>query len=626
MPRISQSFIRNRLIPAVSIEGYIGRYLTLKPAGGAHVECCCPFHHEKTPSFKVNTVEGFYYCFGCKKGGNVLTFAMEYNNMSFTEAVKDVAEFAGIEVEYEEGSWQGGPKQDYQLYYDLMDRCAAFFISWLNKSPAAMDYFTKNRGLGSDLIVRARLGYAPGNWDAFMREVAKNKQEEDALVALGMLIRYGSGEVRPMFRNRVMIPILDIRGRVISFGGRTLGDDQPKYLNTKENPIFRKRTNLFGLYEALQASHNRPPRLVVVEGYMDVIALRQAGINYAVASLGTATTPEHFALMFRYTDQVICCYDGDQAGQRASMHALQTVAPMLKPGKILSFAVLPDPEDPDSLVRRDGPGAMLRIFDEARSISAFIIEYLCREYGPVDNDMAVSRVQAAALRVIKMLALKYEQANCIKALAQRCNVEEKYLFESLEQIELSAQDQRRLNGPAAEPGSAAPAVVLKTPMSRLIAFMLQQPTVTASVYELFLLDDYRRLLKAMIAPDVNPVADSKITAGVNTIDLVLDLIYSNPGINIGTIIESVRGSANEALFLRLINTQLLPKNSGDYSLEKRAVMLADYLSEALLDVIRQRSRTLQLINAGRPKDRRSNDEEIAQLKCLLPRRSRLWSR
>mgnify|MGYP000394015646 FL=1 len=252
MPRIAVNFIRDRLIPAVNIEAFIGQYVTLKRQSSNNYTCCCPFHHEKTPSFVVTPSKQMFYCFGCKEHGNAIDFVMKFKNLSFVEAVEEVAQFAGLNVEYEQGSGGFEKADTYKLYYELMDRCASYFVKCLNSSPEGKDYFIKKRELSADTIIKARLGYAPDSWD-YIHNIAKNTDEYKKLIELGMVVDKGDRSYA-MFRGRVMIPIIDGRGRVISFGGRTLGDAKPKYLNTAESPIFRKRHELFGLYETLQAN------------------------------------------------------------------------------------------------------------------------------------------------------------------------------------------------------------------------------------------------------------------------------------------------------------------------------------------------------------------------------------
>ena len=238
MPLISKDFIVNRLLPAVKIDSLIGSYVTLKPKGN-NLSCCCPFHQEKTPSFYVTPSRGTYHCFGCGAHGNVIDFLMKFKNLSFTEAIEELAQFAGIPVEYEDGG-NSFDRDKYARYYDLMDRCAAFFVRELTKSKAAQDYWYKKRELSKDTVLKNRLGFAPADWDN-LRQVARSDEEYRILADLGMVNVKENGKSFAMFRNRVMIPIVNLKGKVISFGGRTMGDDEPKYLNTRETPIFRKR-------------------------------------------------------------------------------------------------------------------------------------------------------------------------------------------------------------------------------------------------------------------------------------------------------------------------------------------------------------------------------------------------
>ncbi|MDY6321338.1 MAG: DNA primase [Succinivibrio sp.] len=491
MPRISRSFIAERLLPAVSIEKLIGSYLPLKRSGSNYM-CCCPFHHEKTPSFSVTPSKNMFYCFGCHEHGDALGFLMKYKNLSFVDAVEDLAAFAGMPVEYEEG---GSPDRAdaYRGMYELMDRVASAFTRVLfdPRGQAGFDYFTKKRGLSRDTLISSRLGFAPEGWHFLEEEVCRSEDEKRLLSSLGMIVSRDDGKRFDMYRNRVMIPIFDRKGRVISFGGRTMGDDKPKYMNTKETPIFRKRNELFGLYECLKASRNRPERIVVVEGYMDVISVRQAGISYAVASLGTATTPEQFKLMFRYTNKVICCYDGDSAGRAAAWHALDTITPVLSDDTEVRFAFLPPEDDPDSLVRTQGPGAFIRFLDAAQSYPEFLVSHIEKQHNLNDpGDRA--RFFAEAAQKIRAIPLKALQEVTAEVLAER----HKLTVERVHEMVGSAPAERG-EPELAEAEEQSDRGILSTPMRRLISFALQYPLIVAQAYQNFRLEDFLNLCERL---------------------------------------------------------------------------------------------------------------------------------
>jgi DNA primase len=364
MGRIPQSFI-NDLLNRVDIVDVVDARVTLRKAG-KNYQALCPFHNEKTPSFSVSPDKQFYHCFGCGVSGTALTFLMEFDRMEFVEAVETLARMAGVEVPREQS---GPPPKDHSDLYDVLGQAERFYRQELRNAPDAVAYL-KNRGLSGEVARDFGIGYAPDAWDGVRKALAD--VSEARLLEAGLLIRNDNGRVYDRFRGRVMFPIRDTRGRIIGFGGRILGGDGgPKYLNSPETEVFHKGRELYGLYEARRALR-RLDRLLVVEGYMDVVALAQAGIANAVATLGTATTPEHFHKLYRYSEEVVCCFDGDNAGRQAAWRALESALPVLKDGRQLRFMFLPEGEDPDTLVRARGKGAFLELASHAEPA----IEYL----------------------------------------------------------------------------------------------------------------------------------------------------------------------------------------------------------------------------------------------------------
>ncbi|MCI1679561.1 MAG: DNA primase [Ewingella americana] len=373
--RIPRVFI-NDLLARVDIVDLIDARVKLKKQG-KNYHACCPFHHEKTPSFTVNGDKQFYHCFGCGAHGNAVDFLMNYDRLEFVESIEELATMQGLEVPYEAGT---GPSQmerhQRQSLYQLMEPLADFYKQSL-KQPVgapAREYLSQ-RGLSEDVIAHFAIGFAPPGWDNAFKRFGKNADDKASLIDAGMLVTNDNGRSYDRFRERVMFPIRDKRGRVIAFGGRVLGEGTPKYLNSPETEIFHKGRQLYGLYEA-QLKHPTPLRLLVVEGYMDVVALAQFGIDYAVASLGTSTTADHIQLMFRATDNVVCCYDGDRAGREAAWRALETALPYLSDGRQLRFMFLPDGEDPDTLVRKEGKEAFEQRMEQALPLSTFLFESL----------------------------------------------------------------------------------------------------------------------------------------------------------------------------------------------------------------------------------------------------------
>ncbi len=372
--RIPQSFI-NDLLARTDIVDVIDARVPLKKAGRDY-KARCPFHEEKTPSFHVVPDKQFYHCFGCQASGTALTFLMEYDGLEFVEAVETLARLAGVEVPREAD--RGGPSGgDQSRLYDVLARAERFYRSRLKTSSAAVAYL-KARGLTGVVARDFAIGYAPDGWHTIQEAFSADKEVREAdLLAAGLLTRNEKGNVYDRFRDRIMFPIRDTRGRVIGFGGRVMGDaDGPKYLNSPETPVFHKGRELYGLFEARNALR-RIDQLIVVEGYMDVVALSQAGVANAVASLGTSATAEHFQKLYRYCEEVVCCFDGDAAGRRAAWKALENALPTLTDGRQLKFMFLPEGEDPDSLVRREGKKAFRNRIGQALPA----IEYLFSELG-----------------------------------------------------------------------------------------------------------------------------------------------------------------------------------------------------------------------------------------------------
>ncbi len=386
--QIPQSFI-NDLLGRVDIVGVVGERVPLKKAG-KDFQARCPFHDEKTPSFTVSQDKQFYYCFGCSASGTALTFLMEYERLPFVEAVETLAAQAGVEVPRERSR---RPQRDNSGLYETMQRAERYFRGQLKRSKQAVDYL-KLRGLTGTVARDFGVGYAPDSWDGLQKALGSGGDGDKLLLEAGLVSKNERGNVYDRFRGRVLFPIRDIRGRVIGFGGRLLGDgDGPKYLNSPETPIFHKGEELYGLFEARKSVRNLN-RLVVVEGYMDVIALAQCGVPNAVATLGTASGENHYRKLYRYVDEVICCFDGDQAGRRAAWRALENALPTLSEGRRLKFMFVPEGEDPDSLVRKEGSADFLERLGNATPA----IEYLFGELvGGFDLNAIDDRAKLSSL-------------------------------------------------------------------------------------------------------------------------------------------------------------------------------------------------------------------------------------
>lgn len=349
--RIPTSFI-DELLVRVDIVDIIDSRVQLKKTGREY-QACCPFHNEKTPSFTVSPDKQFYHCFGCGVHGSALGFLMEYEHMGFVEAIEELASGAGMEVPREAG--QAPQQRSHQDLYEVMEQAAKFYCQQLKhhaEAARATDYL-KGRGLTGEVAVAFELGLAPSGWDNLGAHLLGQGVTEGQLLETGLVVKKDRGGHYDRFRDRIMFPIRDRRGRVVAFGGRQLGgDDGPKYLNSSETPIFHKGRELYGLYQARKAER-KLNHVVVVEGYMDVVALAQFEVRNAVATLGTATTRDHLERLFRVVPQIVFCFDGDRAGRQAAWRALENVLPVLSEGRQVNFMFLPDGEDPDTLVRKE---------------------------------------------------------------------------------------------------------------------------------------------------------------------------------------------------------------------------------------------------------------------------------
>ncbi|MGA1677026.1 MAG: DNA primase [Pseudomonadales bacterium] len=475
--RIPQSFI-NELLSRIDIVDVVDGRVALRKAGRDY-QGLCPFHNEKTPSFTVAPQKQFYHCFGCGASGTALTFLMEFERLEFVEAVETLARMAGIEVPREAGVRRD---ESHEPIFKALARAEQFFREQLKSSASAVDYL-RQRGVVGVVARDFAIGFAPDGWDGLRR--ALTDIPEARLLEAGLLTRNDSGRIYDRFRGRVMFPIRDTRGRVIGFGGRVFGATEgPKYLNSPETPVFHKGRELYGLYEvrrALRQIHS----LIVVEGYMDVVALAQSGVANAVATLGTAATPEHFHKLYRYTEEVVCCFDGDNAGRKAAWRALESALPELKEGRQLKFMFLPEGEDPDSLVRARGKDAFLRLAAEATPA----IEYLfSRLVDGLDlrslDDRArlgslalphIERVPAGILKELMRARLsELTGLSPSEVVADRVRIGGAAVSASLGSVASSGVIQPR----SGEPTRADPRLAVGGPLQRrLLAQLLRRPAL-----------------------------------------------------------------------------------------------------------------------------------------------------
>ncbi|MDP1666371.1 MAG: DNA primase [Methylobacter sp.] len=387
--RIPREFI-DELLVRVDIVDLIDSHVPLKKTGNNFV-ARCPFHVEKTPSFSVNRKKQFFHCFGCGASGNAISFLMDFSHLDFVEAVEDLAGFVGVDVPRESIEYQ--PKQkkaDLSSLYALMEQVTAFYAEQLRTSDEgkkAAEYL-KNRGVSGDCAADFMLGYAPDEWKALA-----TRFDQKLLLEAGLLVSKESGQPYDRFRGRIMFPIRDKRARIIGFGGRVLDDSLPKYLNSPETSLFHKGKEVYGLYELLE-KNAKPQRILIVEGYMDVIALAQFGIHYAVAALGTAASQAHLDLLFRFSSELVFCFDGDKAGREAAWRAMESAFSSLKDGRQIRIMLLPQNHDPDSLVREEGIDGFIGRVQTAETLSEYF-------FGHFSNELNLSEMEGRAQLVNK---------------------------------------------------------------------------------------------------------------------------------------------------------------------------------------------------------------------------------
>ncbi len=381
--RIPQAFIDD-LIARSDVAEVVGARIALKKTG-KNYSALCPFHNEKSPSFSVNPDKQFYYCFGCGASGNALTFLMEYDNLEFVEAVETLARMQGVQVQREERQgYQRSAQQEQQQKqqadqrFRCMELAKDYYQQIMQQSSGkqGLEYFQQQRGLSKALLASYALGVAPEGWEGLKNHLSQAGFSEALQIELGLLVKKEeTGRVYDRFRHRVMFPIRNTKGHTVGFGGRVLDDSKPKYLNSPETPLFQKSQELYGLYEARKHA-GRLDRLLVVEGYMDVVALAQQGIHWSVATLGTAASEEQLKKIFRLVNEVVFCFDGDAAGTKAAARAMQTLLPLINDGRHARFLFLPAGEDPDTLVKKEGAGLFEQRVNQAMPLAEYLINYL----------------------------------------------------------------------------------------------------------------------------------------------------------------------------------------------------------------------------------------------------------
>ncbi len=523
---IPRDFI-DLLLNRVEIVDLIDSRVTLRKKTGSNFFACCPFHNEKNPSFSVSQTKQFYYCFGCGAHGNAIDFLMQYDRLNFPEAIDTLAKQVGMEV----------PKQamrnpvksaQQQTLYELLEQVAKFFQTQIrqhNQANRVVNYL-KQRGISGNIAKDFEIGFAPSSWDTLLQAFPEHKQQ---LFDAGMLIKKDDGGFYDRFRDRIMFPIRDRRGRIIGFGGRIIDQGEPKYLNSPETTIFQKGHELYGLYQTLQA-HKQLHRILVVEGYMDVIALFQYDINYAVATLGTATSTSHVERLFRHTSEIIFCFDGDQAGRSAAWRALQITLPLMHDGVQVRFMFLPDGEDPDSLVRKEEKNAFEKQIQDALPIADFFFQTLATQTDISSTDGRARYVKLAS-DLLKNLPAGIFQQMMLEELARKVRVDVKQLQSP------TPPSQPKTQAPSVSRSRVRPPSALRL----AITLLIQQPSLAQHIDE--------------------PLPDLEIN-GYALLKKIFELVKERPELTTGALLEYWRGEPEEAHLAKLAHTEHMIPEKG----------------------------------------------------------------
>ena len=507
--RIPQSFIDD-IITRTDIVELIDGFVSLKKKGKEYM-ACCPFHDEKTASFTVSPEKQFYHCFGCGAHGTALGFLMEYERLDFIEAVETLAQQLGLDVPRDTTP---EIKDDFHECYIFLEQANAYYKKMLRDHQRAIDYL-KSRGVSGEVAAKFDLGYSPEGFHNLLNQF-KNAATEEQLIKIGLIKQNEKGKKYDRFRNRIMFPIKDRRGRVIGFGGRALADEIPKYLNTPETPIFHKSDTLYGLYDA-RKNKETSESIIVVEGYMDVVALAQNQIFNVVATLGTATTTQHIQQLYRYTQEVIFCFDGDRAGRDAAWRAAQQTIPLFKDGLEAKFLFLPQGEDPDSLIRQRGKNLFSQYIKDSQTLSTFIFDKLSESI-----DIRTPAGKAKLAQLAKPLLSKFPNG-----------VYKKLIFEELEKI-VGAPIHYEVASAKKHKYKASKTLSNKvTPVRLAIAALLHDPSLVTEI-------------------DSTKEFEHSDIPGMTLLNKIIDIWKSDPDLSQAALIERFRGKPEEEQIKKLL--------------------------------------------------------------------------
>lgn len=572
--RIPREFIDD-LIARSDIVELIDSRVPLKRAGRNH-QACCPFHSEKSPSFTVSQDKQFYHCFGCGAHGNVISFLMEFDRLEFPEAIEELAQYHSIEVPREKGaapSLSPEQKQQKTSDYELMEKVTKFFSQQLKihqQKEKAIDYL-KNRGLSGEIVKAFDMGYAPSEWDSVLKHFGQSPDAQQQLLDLKLITENDKRRRFDFFRDRIVFPIRDKRGRVIGFGGRVLDDGGPKYLNSPETRIFHKGHELYGFYQAKQA-HRNLAQVIIVEGYMDVVALAQFGIDYAVASLGTATTPEHIQMLFRSTSEIICCYDGDRAGREAAWRALENALPFLKDGVQMKFLFLPDGEDPDTLVRQIGKQAFeQKLHQEAVPLSKFFFDNLLQRHHVTSNE-GKAALKTEATPLIEQIIGDNIRASLLTDLSRYMGEQNRHKLET----DIAKANQHAV---PKKLDFNRPNKSNISPVRMMLRLLLDEPS----------------LAQKCPTADPTPLANTQIQ-GISLLMQVFDFCKNKPDANTAQLLEQFRGHPHSAHLAKLLSWEYAEQNIKAV-FEDSFAKLLDWHLQGRMDELFAKSRTNKLTEA-----------------------------
>jgi len=513
--RIPQNFIDD-LITRCDIVEVINARVPLKRKG-KEFTACCPFHNEKTPSFTVSETKQFFYCFGCHAKGNAIGFLMDYEHLSYIDAIESLAADQHLDIPHENDGFANQNRENKQPLYDILKQASDLFQDALKESERAINYL-KQRGLSGEIAKQFKIGYAPDGWDFLIKRIGSTKENLDSLSKTGLIVNKENNKTYDRFRDRIIFPITDQRGRIIGFGGRILDQGEPKYLNSPENAVFHKGYELYGLYETKMALR-KIDRILVVEGYMDVVALAQNGISYAVASLGTATTTDQIQKTFRTTHEIIFCYDGDNAGKKAAWRALENTLSVIRDGMVAKFLFLPEKEDPDTMVRKEGKEAFEQRIIDATPLSEFLFGNL-KSKSNISTNEGKAQLANSANKLIQKMHNSIFKDLLIEELSSLVGL-------SQQRLESKIDSQPAFKNSIKQKAKPIRGQQVSNNKTRIaIALLIQNPTL-ASQHKI---------------PDGFKTAFTKGLPLLHTLQLTIE---SNPDISAAALLERFRDSEHE---------------------------------------------------------------------------------